>query len=192
MKRRIFVLTAAAAAGLAVAGCSTTTSSGTSGATDTAKRQEIDASVDGALSRLFSTVAGSQELVSKAQGVLVFPSVGKAALIIGGSYGQGALRVGGSTVGYYSTAAASFGLQAGVQSTAVIFLFMTQDSLDKFRNSKGWSVGGDVSVALVKVGANGQIDTRTATAPVQAIVMTNTGIMADASVAGTKVTKLDL
>ena len=192
MKRRIFVLTAAAAAGMAVAGCSTTTSSGTSGATDTAKRQEIDASVDGALSRLFSTVAGSQELVSKAQGVLVFPSVGKAALIIGGSYGQGALRVGGSTVGYYSTAAASFGLQAGVQSTAVIFLFMTQDSLDKFRNSKGWSVGGDVSVALVKVGANGQIDTRTATAPVQAIVMTNTGIMADASVAGTKVTKLDL
>ena len=192
MKRRIFVLTAAAAAGMAVAGCSTTTSSGTSGATDTAKRQEIDASVDGALSRLFSTVAGSQELVSKAQGVLVFPSVGKAALIIGGSYGQGALRVGGSTVGYYSTAAASFGLQAGVQSTAVIFLFMTQDSLDKFRNSKGWSVGGNVSVALVKVGANGQIDTRTATAPVQAIVMTNTGIMADASVAGTKVTKLDL
>ncbi|MCP3715171.1 YSC84-related protein [Paraburkholderia sp. CNPSo 3281] len=192
MKRRIFVLTAAAAVGLAVAGCSTTTSSGTSGATDAAKRQEIDAAVDGTMSRLFSTVPGSQELVSKSQGVLVFPSVGKAAFIIGGSYGQGALRVGGSTVGYYSTAAASFGLQAGVQSTAVIFLFMTQDSLDKFRNSKGWSVGGDVAVALVKVGANGQIDTRTATAPVQAIVMTNTGIMADASVAGTKVTKLDL
>ncbi|MEX3924925.1 YSC84-related protein [Paraburkholderia sp. BR10936] len=192
MKRRIFVLTAAAAAGLAAAGCSTTTSSGTSGATDAAKRQEIDAAVDGTMSRLFSTVPGSQELVSKSQGVLVFPSVGKAAFIIGGSYGQGALRVGGSTVGYYSTAAASFGLQAGVQSAAVIFLFMTQDSLDKFRNSKGWSVGGDVAVALVKVGANGQIDTRTATAPVQAIVMTNTGIMADASVAGTKVTKLDL
>ncbi|MBB2926441.1 MULTISPECIES: BPSL1445 family SYLF domain-containing lipoprotein [Paraburkholderia] len=192
MKRRIFVLTAAAAAGLAAAGCSTTTSSGTSGATDAAKRQEIDAAVDGTMSRLFSTVPGSQELVAKSQGVLVFPSVGKAAFIIGGSYGQGALRVGGSTVGYYSTAAASFGLQAGVQSTAVIFLFMTQDSLDKFRNSKGWSVGGDVAVALVKVGANGQIDTRTATAPVQAIVMTNTGIMADASVAGTKVTKLDL
>ena len=192
MKRRIFVLTAAAAAGLTVAGCSTTTSSGTSGATDAAKRQEIDAAVDGTMSRLFSTVPGSQELVSKAQGVLVFPSVGKAAFIIGGSYGQGALRVGGSTVGYYSTAAASFGLQAGVQSTAVIFLFMTQESLDKFRNSKGWSVGGDVAVTLVKVGANGQIDTRTATAPVQAIVMTNTGIMADASVAGTKVTKLDL
>jgi lipid-binding SYLF domain-containing protein len=192
MKRRIFVLTAVAAATLAVAGCSTTTSSGESGATDAAKRQEIDASVDGALQRLFTTVGGSQELVSKAQGVLVFPSVKKAAFIVGGSYGEGALRVGGQTVGYYSTAAASFGLQAGAQSTAIIFLFMTQDSLDKFRNSAGWTAGADVAVSLIKVGANGSIDTRTATAPVQVIVMTNAGLMADASVAGTKVTKLNL
>ena len=192
MKRRIFVLTTAAAAGLVVAGCSTTTSSGQSAETDAAKRQEIDAAVDGTLSRLFSTVDGSRELVSKAQGVLVFPSVVKAAFIFGAAYGQGALRVGGKTVGYYSTAGGSFGLQAGAQSTALIFLFMTQDSLDKFRNSAGWAVGGDVAVSLVKVGANGAIDTRTATAPVEAIVMTNTGLMADASVAGTKVTKLDL
>jgi lipid-binding SYLF domain-containing protein len=192
MKRRIFVLTAVAAASMAVAGCSTTTSSGESASTDASKRQEIDAAVDGTMSRLFSTVGGSQELVSKAQGVLVFPSVKKAAFIVGGAYGEGALRVGGATVGYYSTAAASFGFQAGAQSTAVIFLFMTQDSLDKFRNSTGWSVGGDVAVSLVKVGANGSIDTRTATGPVQVIVMTNTGLMADASLAGTKVTKLNL
>ena len=116
MKRRIFVLTTAAAAGLVVAGCSTTTSSGQSGATDAAKRQEIDAAVDGTLSRLFSTVPGSRELVSKAQGVLVFPSVVKAAFIVGAAYGQGALRVGGSTVGYYSTAGGSFGFQAGANN----------------------------------------------------------------------------
>ncbi len=192
MKRRIFVLTAAAAATLAVAGCSTTTSTGESAATNASKRQEIDASVDGVMSRLFSTVGGSHELVSKAQGVLVFPSVKKAAFIVGGAYGEGALRVGGTTAGYYSTAAASFGFQAGAQSTAIIFLFMTQDAFDKFRNSAGWSVGGDVAVSIVKVGANGSIDTRTATAPVEVIVMTNAGLMADASLAGTKVTKLDL
>jgi lipid-binding SYLF domain-containing protein len=192
MKRRIFVLTAVAAASMAVAGCSTTTSSGESAATNASKRQAIDASVDGTMSRLFSTVGGSKELVSKAQGVLVFPAVKKAAFIVGGAYGEGALRVGGATVGYYSTAAASFGFQAGVESTAIIFLFMTQDALDKFRNSSGWSVGGDVAVSLIKVGANGTIDTTTATGPVEVIVMTNTGLMADASLAGTKVTKLDL
>ncbi|MFP3802699.1 YSC84-related protein, partial [Paraburkholderia sp. SIMBA_027] len=87
----------------------------------------------------------SRELASKAQGILVFPDVKKAAFIAGAEYGEGALRVGGTTVGYYSTAAASFGFQAGAQSTAVIFMFMTQDVLDKFRNAAGWSVGSDVA-----------------------------------------------
>ncbi|WP_410551803.1 YSC84-related protein, partial [Arthrobacter sp. SIMBA_036] len=73
-----------------------------------------------------------------------------------------------ATVGYYSTAAASFGFQAGAQSTAVIFLFMTQSALDKFRNAAGWSVGGDISVSIVKVGANGAIDTVSASSQVVA------------------------
>ncbi|APA87709.2 hypothetical protein BJG93_19775 [Paraburkholderia sprentiae WSM5005] len=180
------------AASLTLAGCTTTGGSGESPTTDAAKRQQIDAAVNGALSKLFDTVQGSHELISKAQGVLVFPSVKKAAFIVGGEYGEGALRVGGATVGYYSTAAASFGFQAGAQSTAVFFLFMTQDSLTKFRNSAGWSVGGDVSVSLLKVGANGAIDTSSATAQVVAIVLTNTGLMADLSLAGTKVTRMNL
>jgi lipid-binding SYLF domain-containing protein len=180
------------AASLALAGCTTTGSSGESPATDAAKRQEIDAAVDGTMSKLFSTVQGSHELVAKAQGVLVFPSVKKAAFIVGGEYGEGALRVGGHTVGYYSTAAASFGLQAGAQSTAVLFLFMTADSLAKFRSSSGWSAGADASVSLLKVGANGAIDTTSATSEVIAIVLTNAGLMADVSVSGAKVTRLNL
>lgn len=195
MKRRDFVQTLAlstVAASLALAGCTTTTGSGESAATNASKRQEIDAAVDGTLSKLFGMVGGSKELVAKAQGVLVFPSVKKAAFIVGANYGEGALRVGGVTTGYYSTAAASFGLQAGVQSTAVIFLFMTRDALDEFRNSKGWAVGGDVAVSIAKVGANGSLDTTTAGSQVVAIVMTNAGLMADLSLAGTKVTKLDI
>ncbi|MGF6963772.1 lipid-binding SYLF domain-containing protein [Paraburkholderia sp. WC7.3g] len=195
MNRRNFVHTLALstmAASLALAGCTTTGGGGESAATDAAKRQQIDAAVNGAMSKLFDTVQGSHELLSKAQGVLVFPSVKKAAFIVGGEYGEGALHVGGATVGYFSTAAASFGLQAGAQSTAVFFLFMTQDSLTKFRNSAGWSVGGDVSVSLLKVGANGAIDTSSATAEVIAIVLTNAGLMADVSLAGTKVTRMNL
>ncbi|MBB5465207.1 lipid-binding SYLF domain-containing protein [Paraburkholderia sp. Clong3] len=195
MNRRNFVHTLALtsmAASLALAGCTTTGGSGESATTDAAKRQEIDAAVNGALSKLFETVQGSHELVSKAQGVLVFPSVKKAAFIVGGEYGEGALRVGGATVGYYSTAAASFGLQAGAQSTAVFFLFMTKDSLEKFRNAKGWSVGADASVSLLKVGATGAVDTSSATAEVVAMVLTNTGLMADLSLAGTKVTRMNL
>jgi lipid-binding SYLF domain-containing protein len=95
-------------------------------------------------------------------------------------------------VGYYSTTSASVGLQAGAQSKSLIFLFMTQDALDKFRNSDGWAAGVDASVALVKMGANGTVDTTTATAPVEAFILTNAGLMADVSLAGTKVSKLKI
>jgi lipid-binding SYLF domain-containing protein len=193
MQRRNFMLKTTAAlafGGLALAGCTTTGSSQNTPSTDASKRQSIDASVDGTISRLFTTVKGSRELVSKARGVLVFPSVLQAGFIVGGQYGEGALRVGGGTVGYYSTVSGSFGLTAGAQSKAIIFLFMTQDSLDTFRNADGWSAGGDASVALVKMGANGAIDTTTATAPVEVFVLTNAGLMADISLQGTKVSRL--
>ena len=197
MQRRNFMLKATAAlafGGIALAGCTTTSSSSNNAtpATDTARRQSIDADVDGAMSRLFTTVKGSRELVSKARGVLVFPSVLQAGFIVGAQHGDGSLRVAGSTVGYYSTTSGSFGLQAGAQSKAIIFLFMTQDSLDKFRNTDGWSVGADASVALVKVGANGAVDTTTATAPVQVFVLTNAGLMGDLSLQGTKVSRLKI
>jgi lipid-binding SYLF domain-containing protein len=195
MQRRNFMLTAAvtlASGGLTLAGCTTTSGSNTSAATNMSKRQSIDASVDGTLSRLYSTVPGSHELLAKSRGVLVFPQVLQAGFIVGAQYGEGALRVGGATVGYYSTASGSFGLQAGAQSKALIFAFMTQDALDKFRSTDGWAAGADASVALVTVGANGVVDTNTATHPVEAFVLTNAGLMADVSLAGTKVTRLNI
>ncbi|TDY50794.1 Las17-binding protein actin regulator [Paraburkholderia rhizosphaerae] len=102
------------------------------------------------------------------------------------------MRVGGKSVGYYSTVSGSFGLQAGAQSKAMIFLFMTEDALNSFRHSKGWSAGGEGSVALLKVGTNGVLDTTTASAPVNAIVLTNAGVMGDVSLSGTKVSRLKI
>lgn len=195
MQRRNFMLKSAtvlAIGGLALAGCTANRNAGTEQAAGAADvRRSIDADVDSTLQRLYSTVGGSRELVAKASGLLVFPSVIQAGFVVGAQYGKGSLRVGGSTVGYYSTTSGSFGLTAGAQSKALIFLFMTQDALDNFRNSDGWSAGADASVALVRVGANGKIDTTTATKPVQAIVLTNAGLMADASLQGTKVSRLN-
>ncbi|BCQ28555.1 hypothetical protein NK8_67450 (plasmid) [Caballeronia sp. NK8] len=194
MQRRNFLCNSAAIlalAALAVAGCTTNRNAGTEQAAGAADlHRSIDADVDSALQRLYATVGGSRELVAKASGVLVFPSVIQAGFVVGAQYGKGALRAGGQTVGYYSTTSGSFGLQAGAQSKALIFLFMTQDALNKFRNSNGWSAGADASVALVRMGANGTIDTTTASKPVQAFVLTNAGLMADASLEGTKVSRL--
>ncbi|KVM53913.1 hypothetical protein WJ58_18635 [Burkholderia ubonensis] len=193
--RKTLVIQAAAAVmvgSLTLAGCTTTPDKSPPAAASASKRESIDASVNATLSRLYSTVPGSRELVAKSRGILVFPNVLQAGLIVGGQSGNGALRVGGSTIGYYNTSSLSVGLQAGAQSKAIVFLFMTQDALDSFRKTDGWSAGADASVAVVKVGANGAVDTNTATAPVQVLVLTNAGLMGDLSVNGTKVTKLNL
>jgi lipid-binding SYLF domain-containing protein len=181
-----------AVGGFELAGCTTTGNQPATAATDMSKRQSIDASVDGTISRLYSTVQGSRELAGKSQGLLVFPSVVEVGFIVGGQYGEGALRVGGSSVGYYSTVSAAFGFLAGGQSKSLIFLFLTQDALNHFRNSDGWTAGADASIALLKIGANGAIDTTTATAPVEAIVLTNAGLMGNVSLDGTKVSRLKI
>jgi len=194
MRNRTFVLKSVAAlalAGMTLGGCTTTTTTGST-AEPSAQRAEIVQGVDSTLDRLYKEVRGSRELVAKASGVLVFPKVVSAGLVVGGEYGKGALRSGGRTDGYYSMGSLSVGVQAGAQSKAIIILFMTRDALDKFRNSSGWTAGVDGTVALLKVGANGEIDTTTATQPVEALVLTNAGLMAGVSLEGTKISKLSL
>lgn len=193
MRRQTLILSATGLAltlVLALPACTTTGPSDTS-SEQSNKRQTIDAGVDSTLSRLYDDANGSRELVSKAKGVLIFPSVIDAGFVVGGQYGEGSLRVNGHTVGYYSTATGSVGWQIGAQSRAIIFLFMTDESLRRFRSTDGWSAGGDASVAVLKVGANGNVDTSTATGQVEAFVLTNTGLMAGASLEGTKVTRLN-
>lgn len=194
MYRRDFMLKTAAslaATGLTVIGCTTTTTSDAN-ADKGKRRHEIDTGIDTTLARLYTAAPGARELVAKARGVLVFPSVIAAGFWIGGQYGEGALRTENATAGYYSTASASIGLQIGAQSKALIFLFMTQDSLDTFRKREGWAVGGDASVAVLKIGANGNIDSNSATAAVLAFVLTNSGLMANLTLEGTKVSRLNI
>jgi len=189
MSRRKFLGTAAGLAAIALAGCGSTPGSPQEAA---AKRQEIDAKSNTALARLYEQAKGSKEMADKAQGVLVFPSVIAGGLIVGGEYGEGALRVGGKTVDYYKTASGSFGFIAGGQSKSVIMMFMTKEAYDKFRASNGWTAGIDASVAVAKMGANAQVDTASIRAPVVVFVSTNSGLLADLSLEGTKVSKLNL
>jgi lipid-binding SYLF domain-containing protein len=101
------------------------------------------------------------------------------------------LRIGGKTVDYYSTTSASFGFLAGAESLRVIIVFMEEDALKKFQESKGWEAGVDGSITLVNVGASGSIDTTNIKDPIVAFAFGNKGLMADLSLAGSKYTKID-
>ena len=153
-------------------------------------RHEINNNVDAALSKLYETVPSSRELVHRAKGVLIFPTVLQAGFVVGGEYGKGSLRIGNVNEEYYRLTAGSVGWQIGAQSKAIAFLFMTQDALEKFRHSDGWDVGADATVALATIGANGDIDTNTAQKPVVGFVMTNAGLMAGVSLQGAKISKI--
>jgi len=161
------------------------------GVASAASAEEIDANADVALKAFVEKVDGAQGYLNSAKGVLVFPKVVKAGFIIGGEGGEGALQVGGKTVDYYSTIAGSFGLQAGAVSKSVYILFMTDDALQNFRNSKGWEAGVDGSVTLIDAGAAGKAQTTTAKAPILGFVITNSGLMADISLVGSKYNKIE-
>jgi lipid-binding SYLF domain-containing protein len=156
-----------------------------------ATAREIDVSVDVALESFEKEVKGAKEFLQSAKGVLVFPRVIKAGVGIGGEYGEGALRIGGKTVDYYNTASASIGFQLGAQAKSVILVFMQEDALKKFRGSSGWEVGVDGSVALIKLGAGGSIDTTKIKDPIVGFVFGQKGLMYNLTLEGSKFTKLN-
>ncbi|MFP3944204.1 MAG: YSC84-related protein [Alphaproteobacteria bacterium] len=152
---------------------------------------EIEANVNASLSKFRTTIGGGAELLDQSKGVLVFPEVFKAGFVFGGEYGEGALKMGGRTAGYYSLAAGSFGLQIGAQKKSILILFMTERALNKFRNASGWKIGVDASVALITVGAGGSIDTDNINAPVVAVVMDQKGLMANLTLEGSKISRIN-
>jgi lipid-binding SYLF domain-containing protein len=153
--------------------------------------KEIDASADAAMDRFYKQVKDAKEVVRQAKGMLVLPNVKKGALIVGGEYGQGAMRIGGKTVEYYSMISGSVGFQIGGQAKDVIIAFMTAEALQKFRQSKGWEAGVDGSVALVTLGAGESAMTAMGKDPIVAFVFDVKGLMADMSLRGAKFNKLD-
>jgi len=150
----------------------------------------IDARVDATLNFLYSRYPNTTDLRDKSTGMLVMPLVTKAGLGIGGSYGRGALRVGGVSVDYYSAASGSFGLQIGAQQYAHVLFFMTDGALERFRRSPGWAAGADVEYVLNENGENLSAETTTSLSPVIAVIFGQAGLIAGATLRGTKYTRI--
>jgi lipid-binding SYLF domain-containing protein len=153
--------------------------------------REIDVSVDVAIERFHKQVIGAKELIKASKGMLIMPNVVKGALILGGEYGEGALRISGETVDYYNTVSGSIGFQIGGQAKDIILLFMTDEALNQFRASSGWEAGVDGNVALITIGAGERADTTTSKDPIVGFVLDAKGLIADLSLKGAKFTKLN-
>ena len=156
-----------------------------------ASKDEIDAEVKEAIANFHKHTSAGKELSRKAAGMLVFPTVVKAGIGIGGEYGEGALLVKGKTAAYYNLASASIGFQLGAQARTQIVLFMNDKVLSEFRSSEGWKAGVDGSVALATLGAGGAIDSETAKQPIIGFIFSNKGLMYNLTFEGSKISKID-
>lgn len=153
-------------------------------------REDLDASVRTAQNALYASVPNAREVAARAAGVLIMPSVTEGGLFVGGSYGEGALLIGDAPVEYFSVAAASFGLQAGFQKASHALFFMTPEALANFRTTDGWSAGAETKYVFQEDAASFGVSTDTVNLPVYAIVFGQSGILAGASIEGSKYSRI--
>ncbi len=150
----------------------------------------LDARVDATLNEMYSKYPNTLEIANKANGMLVMPLITDAGFIFGGAYGQGALRIDGATVDYYSAISGSAGLQIGAQQYAHVLFFMTEEALNDFRRSSGWTAGADIGYVVDATGESLSTDTNQLRKPVLAAVFGQAGLKFGATVEGTKYTRI--
>lgn len=184
------LMTAALTAGATLSGCTVTTPKDR--ASVVAQQESLHSDSQAALNRLYRAAPQAETLAKNAKGVLVFPKVYGGSFMIGAEHGKGELLLNGKSSGYYSINAASFGFQAGAQSRAIIYMFMTQEALNDFRSSHNWSAGADAGVSIADIGANGSIDTHTAGRGIVGFVLNNAGLQGGVSLSGGKINQINL
>ncbi len=156
-----------------------------------ASAAEIDQEVTSSLELLYNSNPLAKDFAKKAKGILVFPSIVKGGFIVGGQYGEGALRKGGKTVGYYNSVAGSYGLQIGLQKFGYALFFMTDSALEYLDNSDGWEIGVGPSIVIVDEGLAKSMTTTTAKDDIYAFFFNQKGLMAGMGLQGSKITKIE-
>ena len=154
------------------------------------KAAKIDKNVTEATAKLYASSPAAKKLSTVAKGILIFPSVKKAGFIVGGQYGEGALRLAGKTTGYYKTTAASFGLQAGGQKFGYAMFFMTPGALEYLKKSDGWEIGVGPSIVVVDEGVARSLTTSSAKENIYVFFFGQKGLMAGLGIQGSKISKI--
>lgn len=180
--RRAFALSGLATSALALSACDNRRNN--SGV------DRIEARVDSTLAQMYADFPKTRSIAARSTGILVMPLITEAGLGFGGGFGRGALRIGGSTVDYFTATKANFGIQIGANQYAHVLFFMTEDSLREFRDSEGWAAGADVDASFLGAGETLSTDTSTAMSPVVGIIFGQAGIRLGATIEGTKYSRM--
>ena len=157
---------------------------------ESAEAVQIDREVDASLKKFLEDTPEAELFRKDAKGILVFPNIVKGGFILGAHYGKGALRKHGEKAGYYSTLAASYGLQAGVQTFGYVLFFMNDKALTYLDESEGWEIGVGPSIVVMDKGMGKSLTTTTGRSDVYAFIFDQQGLMAGLGLQGSKITRI--
>jgi lipid-binding SYLF domain-containing protein len=148
-------------------------------ATDS-KKDALSSDAQSALSKITADAPNFNSILNDAYGYVIFPSVGKGGLGVGGAYGKGEVYEQGRLIGYADITQLTIGLQAGGQSFSEVILFQNKEALDRFTSKRYEPTAQASAVALTKgASANARY-----TDGVAVFTHAQGGLMGEASVGG--------
>ena len=159
-------------------------------ASASAAEEKLDRECDAAMAKFYKEVKGAEEFIGKVKGYLVFPKITKAGFVLGGSHGEGALRINGETKYYYSVTSGSIGYQLGVQQHSMVIAFLSEASLNNFINSNGWEAGVDGTIGIDDKGISKDLTSMSYEKPIVAFIFGEKGLMGSLSIEGNKFQKI--
>jgi lipid-binding SYLF domain-containing protein len=145
-----------------------------------AERQNLRQSADATLNEMFTRNPQLQALTRQTPAYVVFPTIGKGGLLVGGAYGKGILYEGGVPTGYVSLEQASIGAQLGGQTFSELLLLRDPVDIDAVKSGH-YSVGANVGVVVLTSDAAASI---AADSAASVFVLPRGGLMVDISISG--------
>jgi len=155
-----------------------------------ATAEDLNRDGEQALQTLIKTNPAAAAIAPKARAVLIFPNIVKAGLVFGAGYGEGVLKQGAKTDGYYNSFTGSWGLQAGAQSYGYVVFLMSSKAVSYIHRSKGLEIGVGPTVVVVNEGIAKNLSTSTLKDDAYAFIFDQQGLMAGVSIEGTKITRI--
>jgi len=153
---------------------------------------ELEAQARQALQQLFDSTPKAKDLQYQAKGVVVFPSIVKAGLIVGAQGGKGVMfGPDGKVLGYYRARAVSYGMQAGAQTFSEAMFLITDSAIAALSSGAGLSVGMGPSIVVVDAGMARSMTTTTLQSDVYAFIFGQEGLMAGMGLQGQRIVKFD-
>ncbi len=149
--------------------------------------KELDYDANMAINKFIDEVKGGDPFLVNTKAFLVFPSIKEAGFFVGGKYGEGVLRVGRTTKGYYRITAASIGFQMGIKESSMIIAFNTDEALNKFLMSGDeWETDIDGKIVVAEWNSKEELDDINFKDPMVAFVFDSKGLMGSFTMEGTK------